>query len=156
MFPVSIRSVVSGLVPAACLLTGSLAGLGAVQPAQADIGICRSDPLVLLSNGVRVSLTDVVGDPASDVQHISYLLRAPVGTTIQTVLYPGDRTSSEALTFVADQGPHSYLAGTTVSTVWNRTAPVTFTATVQLPGQADNLEGAASGTAGQTLTVPLG
>ncbi len=73
----------TGAPCAACLLVaGLVAGLlGAADARAAFIG-CRSDPLVILSNGVVLDLSANIVDDVTDVQSISYTLHAPKGVLL--------------------------------------------------------------------------
>ncbi len=64
------------------LLAGLSAGsLGAHHAQAAFIG-CRSDPIVILSNGVVLDLSANIADDVSDIKQISYVLQAPQGVTV--------------------------------------------------------------------------
>ncbi|HLJ69511.1 MAG TPA: hypothetical protein VKX16_19320, partial [Chloroflexota bacterium] len=69
------RRVVVGL---AALLGSAVLGSFAAGNAAATAG-CRTDPLVTLSNGTRLTLYEDIADSASDVTAVSYKLHIPVG-----------------------------------------------------------------------------
>jgi hypothetical protein len=68
---------------AACVLTAGLGAglLGAHDTRAAFIG-CRSDPIVILSNGVVLDLSADIVDDVSDVQQVNYVLHAPKGVSL--------------------------------------------------------------------------
>jgi len=59
--------------------------LGAPHHAHAAAG-CRSDPIVVLSNGTILDLSAVIGADVSTVTRISYTLHAPAGTSVVKVI----------------------------------------------------------------------
>jgi len=66
-----------------CLLTVGLgAGLLGASGARAAFIGCRSDPIVILSNGVVLELSANIADDVTDVQSISYILHAPKGVSL--------------------------------------------------------------------------
>jgi hypothetical protein len=72
--------------------------------AHAAIGACRSDPIVLLSDGATVQLYTDIFDAPTSVTHVSYVLHARVGTTVVSITYPSDMATAIPETFqlVAD------------------------------------------------------
>ncbi len=70
------------LLGAGALTAGLLAGgPPAVNHAHAALG-CRSDPIVVLSNGVVLDLSAVVDTDVSDVKEIHYTLHGPKGVWV--------------------------------------------------------------------------
>jgi len=67
----------------AALAAGFIAGgpLAASTTAHAALA-CRSDPLVVLSNGVTLDLSATIYDDVTDVQQVAYTLQAPQGVTV--------------------------------------------------------------------------
>ena len=82
-----------------------------------------ADPTVTLSNGLVVDLSTQFQDSLglSDVQHITYTLHGPVGTTMTGLTYPDATGAISTLSYVADETPGSggsshydaYVVGTT-------------------------------------------
>jgi hypothetical protein len=107
------RAFVLASALAASLLLAPLSSLSA----HAALTYCRTDPVVLLSNGKSVQMEADIADTASDVQHIDYVLRAPAGTTVVSIIYSGDLPANqESFEFISDGAPGNYDTGTTVTT----------------------------------------
>jgi hypothetical protein len=89
---------------AACLL---IVGLGSGLPAASDaraafIG-CRSDPIVIFSNGVVLDLGANIADAVTDVQSIGYTLHAPRGVSLlRSISTDGPVGYRERFMFKAD------------------------------------------------------
>jgi hypothetical protein len=70
---------------------------------------CRTDPIVTLSNGVTVQMSNTIYDYASNVSKVAYTLHAPAGTMVTSVVYPPGTTSiPESFQFAADNNPGRY------------------------------------------------
>jgi hypothetical protein len=70
------------LLIAGMLVVGSATGLlGTTDTRAAFIG-CRSDPIVVLSNGIVLDLSANIADDVSDIQSISYGLHVPTGVSL--------------------------------------------------------------------------
>lgn len=95
-----------GLTPA--LLAATLL----VPPlvAHAALTTCRTDPIVTLSNGVQVQMSNTIYDNAANVSKVAYTLHGPAGTTVTSVVYPSDDTTSipETFQYVADNNAGNY------------------------------------------------
>ena len=122
------------------------------QPAHAEISICRHDPLVYLSNGDRLDLTDQIGDSPSNLKHISYTLHAPAGTRVIKVIYATGMKQIASFRFYTDQPRHTYKASTVVSTRQGSRAVVTFTGLLMVP-KHQFASARVSGTVGKVLEV---
>ena len=134
------------LVGVTCLL-----GLVAVtpRPATAAIVACRTDPIVLLSNGMVVRVTVKIADTADNVEHITYVLRAPRGTRVVNLVYTGGALlGKETLIFVADQRRGRYVAATHVETVAGIVPVRTFM-------QVNSFKASATGTSASKLVTQI-
>lgn len=102
------------VTPLALLL---VAWLAAVSPAHAiEIG-CRSDPLIILSNGAIIDLSADIAAVPWEVEEVVYVLHAPVGTSVVAVIpTPSWPTTIERFYFYADNPPGQYTSTTTVYT----------------------------------------
>ncbi len=79
--------------------------------AQARIVACRSDPVVILSNGTILDLSAEVSTLLLNVEQVHYELHVPVGVTaIAWIHTPAWLTSQETFTIIADQQPNTYAA----------------------------------------------
>jgi hypothetical protein len=116
------RFVLRGTILALSLLIASLAA----RNAQAAFTVCRSDPLVTLSNGVQVTLYEDISDTATDVTGITYQLHIPAGLKVKSISYNGAIPSSlQTITTTADENSGNYDAYTVVDT---KTSNVSVTA----------------------------
>ena len=93
-----------------------------VPGAHAEVSVCYTDPVVVLSNGNTLDLSDTIGDNYLDVQQIVYTLHAPAGTSVANVIYTsGPIGPKESLRFYADQ-PAGQYATTSAPSYGTRTA----------------------------------
>ncbi|HYN88854.1 MAG TPA: hypothetical protein VER55_10000 [Ardenticatenaceae bacterium] len=100
-------------IPAFALAILLLAALfGSAQPRTAaakNVGGCRKDPVVFLSNGVRLQISARILTEATNVKQVTYTVRASEGVTITQVMYPGGPLSAnERVLFVADMPADRY------------------------------------------------
>jgi hypothetical protein len=91
--------------------------------------VCRTDPIVTLSNGYQMTLWSDIYTDVSLVRGVSYTLHVPVGVSVQGVSYD-QNGSLETLTVVADETGGRYSVTTNVSLI-SGIAPVTVFATRQ-------------------------
>lgn len=117
--------------------------------ASADIGPCRTDPIVVLSNGTVVDLSATVMTGVSNVENVTYVLHAPVGTTVKHVTYTAGESNIETLRFYADDAANTYDTSTTVS-LGAGSADVIAKTRVSSVGQ-----GSAAGNSASALSVHL-
>ena len=132
---------------AALVAASLLAGPLFPHHASAAIGYCRSDPAVRLSDGTVIHMSAVINDDSADVQSVEYTLHAPVGTSVEHVVYSGGSKVTETVHFVADETPNTFDTTTVVST---GLANVEVSAETQVAGLG---AGDVSGVSGQDLTV---
>ena len=82
---------------------------------------CRSDPIVVLSNGVVLDLSATIGIDVSNIDEIaqiSYTLHAPAGTTVAKVVSTdGDVNYKEQFTLDTDSPSGVYGVDTLVTTL---------------------------------------
>ncbi len=99
------------------MLLGLLFTLLVPHAAFAALRSCRADPIVWLSNGDSVQMTVEIAADVADVRRITYTLHAPVGVTIDRIVYTGGALQSkEEVVFVADQPRGHYVTDTVVTT----------------------------------------
>ncbi len=137
------------------LAAGLLVNSSLPRAAHADIGGCRSDPVVALSNGTVVDLSAAIAADAADVQGVAYTLHVPAGLRAVSVAPSGGPLGpKEMIAVVADDAPGVYDSATVVTTM---TRGVTVTATTALVAatSAPLATGTASGLDRQTLRVHL-
>jgi hypothetical protein len=126
-------------VPAVLGLAALQAGLLIASPpvsiAQATLGACNGDPVVVLSNGVTIDLYTTIQDDVSDVQQVVYTLHAPSGTGVVSVAYTsGLLGPKEVLRFYADNLPSTYDTATSVRTYASGIAVTAATSAVPVVG----------------------
>ena len=79
--------------------------------AQAKMIFCRSDPIVVLSNGTILDLSADLTTLLFNVKEVHYELHIPVGVKPILVIHtPAWLTSQETFTYYADQAPGHYAA----------------------------------------------
>ena len=124
MVPLSVPRVLGtrrvGQILGATLLVsfGLLASFPTVPRARAELSACYSDPVVVLSDGTTIDLSDTIYDSETDVQQVSYVLHSPAGTIVASIaLTTGPMGPKESFKYVADQGPDAYTVTTTVTTL---------------------------------------
>jgi hypothetical protein len=114
--------------------------------ASASIGVCRSDPVIVLSNLKVLDLSAMISDSTSDLKSVTYTLHAPKGTAALLVV-PTDGLVGQVEHFVfrADNPSNHY----TVTTYVNTGTRVAVTASIlNLLGASGN----ATGYSNQNLT----
>jgi hypothetical protein len=105
MFPRPLARSRRALLGAGLLTAGLLASPLSAQAALS----CRADPIVTLSNGRQVQMSDLIYDSASNVSKVAYTLHGPVGTTVTSVSYANtDPGIVETFQYVADNGAGNY------------------------------------------------
>jgi hypothetical protein len=125
-----------GTLPGAAVLSASLLALfSRMAPAShAAISGCRSDPVVILSNGNTLHLSAIINDTTTDVQQVSYTLHAPVGTWITGVSDTSVLDLKETLRFYADNPPNTYSVASKVSALTPRIRVTTTMDVVTMNG----------------------
>ena len=79
--------------------------------AQARILACRSDPVVILSNGNILDLSAEVSTLLFNVKEVHYELHLPVGVKALLWIHtPAWLTSQETFTIISDQPANTYTA----------------------------------------------
>jgi hypothetical protein len=124
-----LTSVVVMLVMA-CLHTPS---------AEAAVKGCRSDPVVILSDGTVLDIQVAVGTHVSNVKEIRYVVHGPPGVWLVAAIRTPmlGFTGKETFVYYADSEPHTYVTEALVKTTDNFvpvTAYTTFAATALLDG----------------------
>jgi hypothetical protein len=98
------------------LLIVLLAILILPQTAQAYL-MCRSDPVVILSNGMILDLDADISTLPTQVKEVHYELHLPEGVSVVAVIRTRAwLTSQETFTVFSDQNPQQYQTVTTVHT----------------------------------------
>jgi hypothetical protein len=86
--------------------------------AYAALGACRSDPLVILSDGTILDVSAEIEVDVSKVETIEYVVHGPAGVSlVASISTPtlGFR-GKETFTYIADASPDTYITDTFVTT----------------------------------------
>jgi hypothetical protein len=118
----------------------------------AAISGCRSDPVVILSNGNTLHLSTIINDTATDVQQVNYTLHAPVGTWITGAADTSVLDLKETLRFYADNPPNTYSVASKVKTLTPR---ISVTATTDVVTTNGTSTAAASGQSQRSLWMHI-
>lgn len=95
--------------------------------------LCRSDPKVYLTNGVRLDIGASINAAQSDIIVVNYELHVPVGVGMTKAEHTlGWSDVNETFTLIADQAPNQYNLRTTVRA---RTGTPTFTSYINVKYQ---------------------
>ena len=141
-----------GAAAVLCLLIALLAAPGA----QAAASVCRTDPIVWLSDGHKVTLSANIGTELSKVHQVTYTLHAPAGLTVTSIVHTaGGLGIKEVFYFYADQPAKHYNAQTVVRTGGNVAVTANTSITVQAGGAvgSDSTNGTANMPIGTEVTV---
>lgn len=119
------------------------------QSAFAGLIQCRSDPLILLSDGTVVDVSASIDALLWDVEEVRYVVHIPAGlSVVAAVSTPNWPTTIERFVVYADKAPGQFSTTTTVFTRQNDT-PVTATMIVNLIVKSK------SGKSGQALPINI-
>lgn len=78
---------------------------------------CRSDPIIFLSDGIKLQVGVVVDTSVDDLISVQYQVHVPAHVSIDHVVYvPQWAKNKESVTLVADQPANSYQIWTIVRT----------------------------------------
>lgn len=126
-----------------------LAGVPNSPVADARLAVCRSDPLVLLSDGTLIDISADIGALLFEVKEVHYALRIPEGLdVVASVSTPNWPTTIERFTVYADNPPGIFTSTTTVHT---RRADTPVTANFLVNSVYRTLDGVS----GQGLTIEI-
>ena len=118
--------------------------------AAAEISGCRSDPIVMLSDGTVFQVDTSIADAPSDVQQLSYAIQVPGDTTVLKVVSTGGTLKGKEIVTVSATGsPGTYSADVLVST---GLANVPVSVRARVPGAGSTV---AAGQSGQDLLVQV-
>ncbi len=114
-------------------LVATLAALFAMTaPAYAAASVCRTDPVVILTDGTIIDISASIDTPLFNLQHVTYELHGPVGSRVLLVLRtPNLPNTTESFQFYAD-GPADQIETDTLVTTSTSNAGVTATTLVGL------------------------
>jgi hypothetical protein len=126
------RSPIKHLITLVCLL---LAGLAMSEPlaptSEAAAAGCRSDPVVLLSDGTILDVTAKINTDVSNVREIHYVIHGPHGVQLVSAISTPTLgfKGKETFAYYDDAAPKQYITETLVQTTYDQvgvTAQTTF------------------------------
>ena len=110
---ISARGILAAILTLASLLTFA----AAPGAAFAGLGGCRTDPVIILSNGRALQLAAEIDTSISNVQSVVYTVHAPIGTYPLLIVYTDNPLRNvERVIFRADSLPGRYSTETVVDT----------------------------------------
>lgn len=116
---------------------------------------CRSDPVVVLSNGMVLDISTDIGALLWNVQEVHYTLHVPEGVSaVLVVQTPTWITSRETFTLIDDQAPGQYETSAIAYTTTNN-ASVTLNALLLSVNGVRLDYRSANGVEGETITLDL-
>lgn len=84
---------------------------------------CRSDPVVILSNGITMDLSADIGSLLWQVEQVDYVLHVPEGVSLVTAIAtPSWPTTVETFTLIDDAPPGEYHSEITAHTTLGNAA----------------------------------
>jgi hypothetical protein len=124
-------------------------------PVEAAVLICRSDPVVILSNGVIMDFGANISTLPWNVEEVHYELHVPVGVELVVSIHtPTWIASVESFTFYADQPEGQYIVTAIVQTRQDN-VKVNLDATLIGLSKLSSGMYSAPGFENQRLTIPL-
>ncbi len=123
--------------------------------ADIDLGIggCRTDPILILSNGATMQIIVNIGTNAGNIQRVLYAVHLPQGVTVQRIVYTGNSLTGKENTVVVNDAPKGQYVTDTIVTLSTSIAPVSVLSSVQTnDGFATQL---VAGTSGKHLVALL-
>jgi hypothetical protein len=89
----------------------------AASTASASVGICRTDPVMVLSNGTVLVVWESINDNPTDVKSVSYQVDVPRGLSVKFITYLGDVPAKlQTVTVTPDENAGNYDTYSTVVT----------------------------------------
>ena len=86
-----------------------MVSLLAVQPVQAGLRICNTDPIIYLSDGTSVSIDLTINADISEINSIMYVVHIPKKLSVTGIAYiPVELQAIENVQWVADSGANKF------------------------------------------------
>ena len=113
------------------LLIGLALSEPLVSTSEAAVGGCRSDPIVILSDGTILDVSADISTDVSNVREIHYVVHGPRGVNLVSAISTPTLgfQGKETFTYYADAVPNQYITETLVQTTYDQvsvTAHTTF------------------------------
>ncbi len=110
-----------------------LIGLSMSEPfsgiSEAAAGGCRSDPIVLLSDGTILDISADIGTAVSNVREIHYVVHGPREVRLVSAISTPTLgfQGKETFTYYADAAANQYITETLVQTTYNQVSVTAYT-----------------------------
>jgi hypothetical protein len=89
---------------------------------------CRTDPIFMLSNGDKLTVTLDISADAMSIRNVTYLIHVPAGVTVQRVTYTGGGLGTKEMYKVYQDSPaKTYTTDSLVTTQNTGSVPVIAT-----------------------------
>jgi hypothetical protein len=112
------------------------------HPAAAAIRVCRSDPIILLSNGETIQTAATIATDAANVRPVKYTLHLPKGVKVIVVLFtPNQLGRKELVSFIDDRAPYSYATDTVITTSSPNVSSTAYTRVLRRAGSISGMSG---------------
>jgi hypothetical protein len=116
---------------------------------------CRTDPVVVLTNGAQLQFGANIDTTYSNVERVDYTIHGPVGSAPLLIVYTDNPLGSvERVHYTADAGVNTYTVDTVVTTGSGR-AQVTASALLINLLRITLASGSANGMDHQHIFIPL-
>jgi hypothetical protein len=117
--------------------------------------LCRSDPIVFLSDGTRLQFNAAIGTARENVRSIRYELHAPAGVSIDRIVFtPNWAREIETVQLINDQAPGNYVIVAVVDTgAESASVEISAMAVARNSNGAGSTHQTATGVSGQTIVV---
>jgi hypothetical protein len=92
-----------------------LALMVAPLSAGAAVGGCRVDPILVLSNGLRIQVDVTIDTVAGNISSVDYEIHGPTNTRVVSTSYAGNTSIPENVTYIADAHNGTVTVETTVN-----------------------------------------
>ena len=103
------------IATAAMLITSLYAFVTLPQKAEAGGSACRTDPIIVLTNGAQLQMDARMTTNIENVRSVVYTIHAPVGVRVALILYTDNPLRNvERVVFHADGPPDQYSITTVV------------------------------------------
>ena len=154
MEKMNMRARFTRMAAGVLLLVATMLGVISLPDvASAGLSGCRADPVVSLTDGTQIQMEANIDTSMSDVQSILYIVHAPVGSRVLSILYTDSLLGLvERVVFYADAPPGQYSTTTVVYTGRRNTDVRATSRVVRLLGLD---AGSASGRDRERLSVLL-
>jgi hypothetical protein len=95
----------------------------------AAVGGCRSDPIVVLSDGTILDVSADIGTAVTNVREIHYVVHGPRGVKLVAAISTPTLgfQGKESFTYYADAAPNQYITETLVQTTYDQVSVTAYT-----------------------------